>query len=426
MSAAPGTGWGPSTGERPPAAPRVAVYLDQAYWRAHGVIVAERSFVLFLNHVAAHFDEFTVIGRLSGDAPRGDYALAPSIRFVALPEYRRGGAEALGVARVLPGSLARVARVLGDVDVLWLFGPGPLALAIAATAVARRTPMVLGVRQHLPAYARSRHPQRRAVHLAADAMEAGFRTLARRRPVVVVGPDLARRYRRARSLLAVTVSLLSEADIVPNPTGAHPDGDGAPRRYDGELEILVVSRLDREKNPLLLADAFSRLTPRERWRMVICGDGPMRAALQDRLGQLGIADRVTLRGHVPLRDGLLTLYRSAHVLLHVSWTEGLPQVLFEAFAAGLPVVATDVGGVAEAAGDAVLLIGPGDADAAAEALTRIAAEDALRERLVAQGLRLARRHTVEHEAAATAAFLAAAAPRPAPRAAAGLRASARR
>ena len=57
---------------------------------------------------------------------------------------------------------------------------------------------------------------------------------------------------------------------------------------------------------------------------------------------------------MPLRDGLLALYRSAHVLLHVSWTEGLPQVLFEAFAAGLPVVATDVGGVAEAAGDGAL------------------------------------------------------------------------
>ena len=45
----------------------------------------------------------------------------------------------------------------------------------------------------------------------------------------------------------------------------------------------------------------------------------------------------------------------------MSWTEGLPQVLFEAFAAGTPVVATAVGGVPEAVGDAALLIPPGDA-----------------------------------------------------------------
>lgn len=389
---------------RPPAAPRVAVYLDQAYWRVGGTIVAERSFVLFLNRVAEHFDDFAVIGRLSSGPPRGDYALAPGIRFVALPEYRRDGADVLGVARVLPGSLGRVRRALRTADVLWLFGPGALAPAIAAVAAAQRTPVVLGVRQHLPEYARSRHPDRRIVHLAADALEASFRVLARRRPAVVVGPDLARRYRHARSLLTVTVSLLSSSDIVAPETAAQ-------RRYDGELTILVVSRLDREKNPLLLADALARLTPADRWRMVICGDGPLRAPLAERLAELGVGERASIRGHVPLRDGLLALYRSAHVLLHVSWTEGLPQVLFEAFAAGLPVVATDVGGVAEAAGEGALLIPPGDAAAAANALMRVAAEPELRERLVAEGLALASRHTVEREAAAAAAFLAAAAHR---------------
>lgn len=382
--------------------PRVAVYLDQAYWRVDGTIVAERSFVLFLNHVAEHFDDFTVIGRLSSGPPRGDYALAPSIRFVALPEYRGGGADPLGVARALPPSLARVARALRAVDVLWLFGPGPLALAIAATAIASRTPIVLGVRQYLPAYARSRHPDRRVVHLAADAMEASFRRLARRRAAVVVGPDLARRYRGARSLLAVTVSLISGADIV----SAAAAGE---RRYDGELVVLAVSRLDREKNPLLLADAFARLLPAERWRMVVCGDGPLRPALAQRLDELGVSERVALRGHLPLAGGLLALYRSAHVLLHVSWTEGLPQVLFEAFAAGLPVVATDVGGVAEASGTAALLIGPGDADAAATAVARVADSRDLRAELVAAGLELAARHTVEREAAAVAAFLSSAA-----------------
>jgi len=380
------------------ARPRLAVYLDQAYWSVGETIVAERSFVLFLNHVAAAFDEVTLIGRLAEGPPRGGYVLDPAVRFVALPEYRRGGADPLGVARVLPASLSRVRAVLRESDVCWLFGPGPLALAIAGTAAAMQVPVVLGVRQHLPEYARSRHPDRRAVHMAADAMEASFRALARRRPAVVVGPDLARRYGRARALLSITVSLLSSADIVSPQTAAQ-------RRYDGQLTVLVVSRLDREKNPLLLADAFAALPADRRWRMVICGDGPMRDALADRLAQLGVAERVSLRGHVGLHDGLLDLYRSSHVFLHVSWTEGLPQVLFEAFAAGLPVVATDVGGVAEASGDAALLIGPGDATAAAGGVTRIAQDDGLRAGLVARGLELAAQHTVELEAAATAAFI---------------------
>ena len=77
-------------------------------------------------------------------------------------------------------------------------------------------------------------------------------------------------------------------------------------------------------------------------------------------------------------DGLLDLYRSSHAFLHVSWTEGLPQTLFEAFAAGLPVVATAVGGVPAAVGDAALLVEPGDADPPAAELLRLAGDEALR------------------------------------------------
>ncbi len=53
----------------------------------------------------------------------------------------------------------------------------------------------------------------------------------------------------------------------------------------------------------------------------------------------------TLLGYVPIDDGLLDRYRQADVFLHVSWTEGFPQVLLEAFASRTPAVATEVGGV---------------------------------------------------------------------------------
>ena len=80
---------------------------------------------------------------------------------------------------------------------------------------------------------------------------------------------------------------------------------------------------------------------RARWRAT-CGSA---------LEELGVADHADLLGYVPITDGLLDVYRSSHAFLHVSWTEGLPQTLFEAFAAGLPVVATAVGGVPDAVGD---------------------------------------------------------------------------
>ena len=69
------------------------------------------------------------------------------------------------------------------------------------------------------------------------------------------------------------------------------------------------------------------------------------------------------------------------MLIQVSFTEGFPQVLVEAFGARLPVVATAVGGVPLVAGDAALLVAPGDADAAARALARVVSDVGLRRRL---------------------------------------------
>jgi glycosyltransferase involved in cell wall biosynthesis len=115
---------------------------------------------------------------------------------------------------------------------------------------------------------------------------------------------------------------------------------------------------------------------------------------------------VELRGHVPAGPELTASYRTSDVLLHVSLTEGMPQVLIEAFAAALPVVATDVGGVAVAAGNAALVIPPRDSRAAADAVTRIAEDDRLRSGLVEAGLQLARAHTLESESRAAVGFLA--------------------
>jgi glycosyltransferase involved in cell wall biosynthesis len=375
---------------------RVAVYADNWYRPTPEGIYADRSLVLFIAGVAAAAEHTILLGQLDPDLPRAHYRVPDHVEFVGLPPYPSMLSPRAPLAMLR--SLRAFWRLLPQVDVVWLLGPHPLCLAFAALAALRRKRITLGVRQDFPTYVRTRHPGRRLVHLAGDLLEGSYRLLARRAPTVVVGPDLASNFSRARHLLPISVSLVRDSDI------ADP-AEAASRAWNGERTVLSVGRLETEKNPLLLADVLARLDG-DNWRFLICGEGPMEDKLRGRLRELGVEDRAELLGYLPIHGGLMDRYRSVNAFLHVSWTEGMPQVLLEAFAAGTPVVATAVGGVPEAAGDAALLIPPGDPDAAAAALGRIAADPELRRELVTKGIERVRGRTLEAESARVARFLA--------------------
>jgi len=377
---------------------RLAVYTDYTYKQDGEGVSGERAFVRFMTGLRPLVARLVLVGRLDPAPGRSHYPLGEDVEFVGLPYYT-SLTRPLEVASSFAGSARRFWRTLDDVDAVWLLGPYAHTLGFVVLALARRRRVVLGVRQDLPRYVRSRHPGTRWMHVAADALEAVFQALARRLPVVVVGADLAERYAGSPRLLELMVSLVRERDLVA-------EADALTRTDAPMRRLLSVGRLDREKNPMLLLDVMAALHASDPgWRLVIVGDGPMRAQLEARTEELGLAEVVDVRGYVPIDGELPALYRSADAFLHVSWTEGVPQVLFEAFAAGLPVVATDVGGVARAVAGAAMLVPPGDAAVAAAALRRLAAEAPLRRRLVEEGLGRVREHTLEAETSRLVAFL---------------------
>jgi glycosyltransferase involved in cell wall biosynthesis len=378
--------------------PRVAVYTDHLFWRHEGELYSDRSFPGFVARLAPLVGSLVFVARVVPKPGGAQHKLPSGTEVIEMP-WVASLSNPLEVVRMVAGSIRRFWRVLGRVDAVWLVGSYLVSFVFAALAALRGKRVVLGVRQDLPQYARGRYPGRRTIHLVADALEGIYRLMSRVFPIVVVGPGLAHNFRGAGSLLELSVSLVSEDDIVSR-------DEARTRSYDGELTILSVGRLDPEKNPLLLADVLSGLSGNgRRWRLVVCGDGPLEGELATRLAELGLDGMADLRGYVALEDGLLQLYRDSHVFLHVSWTEGLPQVLFEAFASGLPMVATAVGGVRDGVDGAGLLIPPGDADAAVAALVRVVEEQPFREQLIDRGLEQARAHTIELECRRLAAFI---------------------
>jgi uncharacterized protein (TIRG00374 family) len=183
--------------------------------------------------------------------------------------------------------------------------------------------------------------------------------------------------------------------------------DEAGRRWRQEAGIPAaakligsITRFYPEKGTTFLIAAMPLILQQvPEARLVLWGDGPERPQLEAQVRSCGLADRVRFAGFVPDAARYLTLL-DCFVL--PSCSEGSPFVLFEALAAGRPIVATGVGGIPELVrdGQEALLVPPRDAQALAEALIRVLRDEALAGQLGRAAKRVSERYTVERHVAA--------------------------
>ena len=166
-----------------------------------------------------------------------------------------------------------------------------------------------------------------------------------------------------------------------------PEGFLPPERG---LVIGTVGRLAEVKDQPGLVDAFAGLlrarpSLRERARLILVGDGPMRPAIEKRIGQQGLDGLVWISGD---RDDVASLLRTMDLFVLPSLGEGVSNTILEAMATGLPVVATRVGGNPELVEERVngLLVPVGDREALAEALLELADNPDGRRRMGEAGL----------------------------------------
>lgn len=150
-----------------------------------------------------------------------------------------------------------------------------------------------------------------------------------------------------------------------------------------DIVIGSVGRLSPQKNPhdfVRVAELLS--TGRERLKFVYVGDGPMRTQIEQTLASKGLSDRVLLLG---IRDDVPDLLRAMDVFILTSLWEGLPRVVLQSLATGVPVVAYDTAGIEEAVleGKNGHLVAPGDVEGMLERLAPIVDDPDIRRRLSA-------------------------------------------
>jgi glycosyltransferase involved in cell wall biosynthesis len=164
--------------------------------------------------------------------------------------------------------------------------------------------------------------------------------------------------------------------------------------------IVAAGRLSPEKGYTVLVEAAVEvLRQQPDVGLVLFGEGGERPALEARINALGLTDRVRMPGFTTELDALLPW---ANMFVIPSYTEGLPNVGLEASAAGVPVLATAVGGNPEVIADGIngLLVPSGDPNALSMAMNRVLTEDQLRAKLAAGGVaRMKERFTFEAQAA---------------------------
>jgi glycosyltransferase involved in cell wall biosynthesis len=306
----------------------------------------------------------SVAGPLSADS-RFSFSALPSVSFRAVEigdRPRVGDIRALGRLRRL------LARSPGDGPVAHAHGMRAGALTVLALLGARRRPAIVVTVHNAPppgggpaglVYRVLERVAARgadAVLCVSPDLEARMRAAGARRvgPAVIAAPALPP--------AEVSTAALTAAD---RPTGARP-------------VVLAAGRLAAQKGFAALLDAavtWRDLDPRP--RVLIAGDGSLAAELRAKAAALGVdAEFPGHVGDVPAR-----LAGAAVFALPSQW-EGQPLVLQEALRAGVPVVATRVGGVPGITGDnAALLVPPGDAGALAAAVRSVLTDPALAARL---------------------------------------------
>jgi len=289
----------------------------------------------------------------------------------------------------LPAAVEAIAH--GRYDLIHVCAPGPSGVAAALLARAMEIPLVGSYHTELAAYAglRSGDP---ALEMTAALVVAAFYAQCR----TVLSPSAAADAALAQLGIAAERVVRWDRGV---DTARFDPALRDEALLPGELRVLYAGRVSKEKNIDLLADAFELAHQRDpRLHLVVAGGGPEQPRLKDRLGE-----HATFVGWLE-GSALAAAYASADAFCFPSETDTFGQVVLEAQASGLPVLAVDAGGPRELITDGVdgLLRRP-RADELADALLVLAGSAPLRARLGAAARRSVERRTWEHALAQLAA-----------------------
>jgi len=379
----------------------LGIVYHMPFWRdADGTLrEVEGSFARYVDSLAPYFDQISLCVPVV-DQPRGAGTpiRARNVTLAALPAFD----GPVHFYPLLPAIWPRLLKWARTIDVVHCRVPSPAAIFAFAAARLFRRPAFLLVVGDLQALLPS-VPYRgfkRVLWRGYTAFEEwGIGAMSRRALTFANGPALTAKHAGPGSpVIETKTTTISERDIA-----QRADTCAGPA-----IRALVVSRIDPRKG-LRVLPATVRALIDSGLDFTLDLVGPTvgqpgereRADIVAESRRLGIESRIAFRGSIPLEQ-LLPAYAGYDLfLLPTLPGEGIPRVLLEAMASGLPIVTTRVAGIPGLVTNEIngLLVDEPTMPLLAEAVRRIVSEPQLRRSMIANGYATARRHTLETQAA---------------------------
>jgi len=355
----------------------------------------DTSFIKFVEAFGEVYGRITLLVRAERESGREAYPIDPErFRVATLPFFDLY--DPLGLVLALGAIRRQLETELPRHSAVWVGGPHFVGYEIVRICRKLGVPCFLVIRQNLAEQVRHKTGGlQKLIALPVTVwIERRFRRLAERHPTFAVGRRMYEEHGGDLSdhVHEICVSLLREADIP----------DRLPERtLSGPPRLLWVGRLSPEKGLPVLFEALAAMRDEPSPpSLTLVGSGPQEAELKSLAVRLGIEDRVEFAGYVPFGPELDRHYRSSQLFALPSLTgEGLPQVLLEAMAAGLPCVASAVEGIPYFIEDGKdgRLVPAGDPTAIRAVLRELLGDEEQRRRLAAAALVKVHAHSLESE-----------------------------
>ena len=366
---------------------------DGAWWEGEG------SFARYVDSLAPYFDQIVLMVPVYEVPPsRGTRLRAANVRIAALPYFagpRQFYPRVAAIYRRLQESVAQC-------DVIHLRIPSPAAILAFRIARRLRRPifaLIVGDYRALLPRLPYRGLKRLLFRAYVEAEERAVSHITRHSVAFANGDALRRKHLRDNPRIIETkTTTLRATDIASRSDTCQAT----------PIRLLTVSRIDPRKNLRVLPEAVAALQ-RAGCEVTLDLVGPPIGLLgereRDRILELaahaGVQNRLSLRGAVPL-DELMPSYRDYDIfVLPTGPGEGIPRVLLEAMAAGLPIVTTGVAGIRSLVVDGQngVLVDEATSDAVASAVRMLIGSPVVRQRIIRGGYETARAYTLDVQAA---------------------------